>query len=332
MKVVIPFLAVLAVVLAGYVGVGVLELPIVFGVILPYTAVALFICGFVYRIVHWARSPVPFRIPTTCGQQKTLDWIKSDRLENPHDTKGVIGRMALEVFFFRSLLRNTKTEVHDDGGPKVTYGWSLWLWVAALAFHYAFLIVFLRHLRFFTEPVPALVSLLGTVDGFFHIGVPPILLTGLLLLGAVGFLLVRRLVVPQVRYISLPADYFPLFLILGIATTGILLRHFVRTDVVGVKELAMGLASFKFAVPEGIHWLFYVHLLLVSALIAYFPWSKLMHLGGVFLSPTRNLANSNRMRRHINPWNAPVKVHTYEEYEDDFRDRMKDAGIPVDKE
>jgi hypothetical protein len=50
------------------------------------------------------------------------------------------------------------------------------------------------------------------------------------------------------------------------------------------------------------------------------------------MSPTRNLANSNRMKRHINPWNGPVKVHTYEEYEDEFRDKMKAAGLPVDKE
>jgi len=60
--------------------------------------------------------------------------------------------------------------------------------------------------------------------------------------------------------------------------------------------------------------------------------SKLVHMGGVFLSPTRNLANDNRMRRHINPWNYPVKVHSYEEYEDEFRDKMKPAGIPVEKE
>jgi hypothetical protein len=57
-----------------------------------------------------------------------------------------------------------------------------------------------------------------------------------------------------------------------------------------------------------------------------------MHLGGVFFSPTRNLANNNRSRRHINPWNYRVQVHTYEEYEDEFRDRMKEAGIPVEKE
>jgi hypothetical protein len=38
------------------------------------------------------------------------------------------------------------------------------------------------------------------------------------------------------------------------------------------------------------------------------------------------------MVRHVNPWNYPVKVHTYEEYEDDFRVKMKNAGLPVEKE
>jgi hypothetical protein len=70
----------------------------------------------------------------------------------------------------------------------------------------------------------------------------------------------------------------------------------------------------------------------VSVLLAYFPFSKLMHLGGIFLSPTRNLPADTRATRHVNPWNYPVHVHTYEEYEDDFREKMVDAGLPVDKQ
>jgi len=54
-------------------------------------------------------------------------------------------------------------------------------------------------------------------------------------------------------------------------------------------------------------------------------------MGGVFLSPTRNLANTNRARRHLNPWNGPVPVHTYEEWEDEFRDKIRAAGIPLEK-
>jgi hypothetical protein len=33
----------------------------------------------------------------------------------------------------------------------------------------------------------------------------------------------------------------------------------------------------------------------------------------------------------VNPWNYPVKVHTYEEWEDEFRDKMKAAGLPVER-
>ena len=57
-----------------------------------------------------------------------------------------------------------------------------------------------------------------------------------------------------------------------------------------------------------------------------------MHVAGVFLSPTRNLKNNSRMERHVNPWNYPVKIHTYEEYENEFRENMKEAGVPVEKE
>jgi nitrate reductase gamma subunit len=138
--------------------------------------------------------------------------------------------------------------------------------------------------------------------------------------------------IPPLRYLSLSSDYFPLFLILAVVLSGLLMRHFYKVDLLKVKELAMGWVSFSPVVPEGIGPLFYLHLFLVSVLLAYFPMSKLMHMGGIFLSPTRNLANNNRMKRHINPWNYPVKVHTYEEYEDEFREKMKAAGLPVEKE
>jgi nitrate reductase gamma subunit len=312
-----------------YLGVGGAGLESVFGIVVPYAALVLFLLGFVLRILKWARSAVPFRITTTCGQQKTLPFIKNDNLENPHDLMGVLGRMAAEVLFFRSLFRNTKAKLTEDGD--LAYGRDKWLWGAALVFHWSFLVVLVRHYRFFAEPVPSFVWGLQAVDGFFHIGVPILYLTGLLLLASVTYLFIRRVVIPQLNYISLAADYFPLFLIIAIAGSGILMRHFYKVDVVTVKELAMGLVSFQPAVPEGIGLIFFVHLFFVSALFAYFPFSKLMHLGGVFMSPTRNLANNNRAVRHVNPWDYEVKTHTYEEYEDEFRDVMRDAGLPLEK-
>ncbi len=330
MKALISFIAVLALAAIAYVGVGMLGLQYLFAVVIPYLAVADFVIFMIVRILKWGSSPVPFRIPTTCGQQKSFPWIKHSKLENPSGILGVWGRMALEVFFFRSLFRNLKTQLRD--GKQLTYGEAKWLWAAGLAFHWSFLIILIRHLRFFTEHVPAAVKLVEGLDSFLQVGVPLLYMTDAVLLGAVAYLFLRRIGLPQVRYISLINDYFPLFLIFGIGLTGVLMRYFYKTDIVSVKMLTMSLVSFSPAVPKGIGIIFYIHLFFLCTLFAYFPFSKLVHMGGVFMSPTRVLANTSRVKRHINPWNYPVHVHTYEEYENDFRDKMKNAGLPVEKE
>ena len=327
--------AVVALVLLAFLGVSAAGLQVVFGVIVPYAAVSVFLIGIVYRMLKWATVPVPFRITTTCGQQKSLPWIKRSPLENPSNGVWTAARMALEVLTFRSLFRNTSVSLVDDekstGGKRIVYNANFFLWLGAIAFHYCFLVILLRHFRFFTEPVVFFVPLIQFLDGFFQVGAPVVYLTSLIILGALGYLLFRRFANPQVRYISLAADYFPLFLLLGIVISGILMRYFFKVDVVKAKELTMGLIGLHPVVPDGIGALFYVHLFLVSALVVYFPFSKLMHMGGVFLSPTRNLSNNNRARRHINPWDYPVDVHTYEHWEEEYRDKLEMAGIPLDK-
>ena len=326
------FLAVIGLFLIAYVGTEAVGLHWIFGVLIPYAALLVFIIGFGRRVMSWARSTVPFRIPTTCGQQMTLPWIRPNSIDNPTTTGGVVVRMFLEIVAFRSLFRNTRMKAKEDG--RITYQLEIFLWLGALAFHYAFATVLVRHLRFFMEPVPVPLKLLERVDAFFQFGLPVVYLSGLVLAAAVLYLALRRVFIPAVRYISLANDFFPLFLIFGIAFTGILMRYVAKVDIVGIKALTMGLVTFSFpdtAVLQGIGGLFYGHLFFVSVLLACFPFSKLMHLGGIFLSPTRNLTTDSRARRHVNPWNYPVKVHTYEEYEDDFREKMVEAGLPVVK-
>ncbi|MFZ3123206.1 MAG: sulfate reduction electron transfer complex DsrMKJOP subunit DsrM [Thermodesulfovibrionales bacterium] len=329
MRILFSFFAVIALVLSAYAGVEIANLQFLFGVVIPYAAIAIFILGFIYRVLKWGNSPVPFRIPTTCGQQNSLPWIKQNKIENPSSILGVIIRMALEVLIFRSLFRNLKTQLQEG---KIVYGEAKWLWLAGLAFHWSFLIIFVRHFRFFLQDTPSFLKAIEGLDSFLQVGVPLLYMTDVVLLGAVTYLFFRRVFIPQVKYISLAADYFPLFLIFGIAASGVLMRYFYKVHIVGVKELAMGLVSLTPVIPQGIGVIFYIHLFLICILLAYFPLSKLMHMGGVFLSPTRNLANNNRAVMHVNPWNYPVKVHTYAEYEDDFRDKMKAAGLPVEKE
>lgn len=314
----------------GYAGGQVGGLRFVFGTVLPYAAVVTFLAGIAYRVVRWTASPVPFKIPTTSGQQKSLPWIKQSKLDSPFTGLETLGRMALEILLFRSLFRNTRAELR--GGPRLVYGEEKWLWLAAIAFHYSFLMVFLRHLRFFMEPTPAFINTLQALDGFFQIGAPTLLWTGVILPAALLYLLARRLFEPQVRYISLFTDYFALFLLIGLAVSGLLMRYFTKVDIIAIKQLGVGMVTGSPVIPASVGPLFFVHLFLLSALIAYFPFSKLMHMPGVFLSPTRNLPNNNRAVRHVNPWNYPVKVHTYEEWEEEFRDKIVAAGLPLDKE
>jgi len=329
MRILFSFFAVIALALIAYAGVKIANLQFLFGVVIPYIAIAIFILGFIYRVLKWGSSPVPFRIPTTCGQQESLSWIKQNKIENPSSASGVVIRMALEVLLFRSLFRNLKTQLKEG---KLVYGEAKWLWLAGLAFHWSFLIIFVRHFRFFLQNTPSFIKTIEGLDSFLQVGIPLLYMTDIVLLGAVTYLFLRRVFIPQVNYISLAADYFPLFLILGIASSGVVMRYFYKVHIVGVKELAMGLVTLSPVIPQGVGVMFYIHLFLICTLLAYFPLSKLMHMGGVFLSPTRNMANNSRRARHINPWNYPVHIHTYEEYENDFREKMKKAGIPVEKE
>jgi nitrate reductase gamma subunit len=329
MKILYSFAAITALILGGAMASQFAWSRAAIAIVFPYAALAVFTIGFAYRVVRWALAPVPFRIPTTCGQQKSLPWIKPARLDNPSSFPGVVGRMLLEVLLFRSLFRNSKVELQSG---RLIAGEDKYLWLGALAFHWSLLMILLRHLRLVVEPVPAFILWLQRADGFFQVGVPEIYISDVVILGALGYLLLRRLRNPLVRYISLFTDYFALLLLLSIAVSGVLMRYLTRVDVVAIKQFALSLAAFTPALPQSAGAMFYIHLLLVSALAAYLSHSKVMHMGGVLLSPTRNLANNNRMQRHVNPWNYPVKTHTYAEWEQEFRDKLVAAGLPVEAE
>jgi len=327
MNVLYSLIAVLLIVLLGSLAGHANSARVFFAIIVPYSALAIFLIGICYRVLRWAWTPVPFRIPTSCGQQRSLPWIKASPVDNPSTVWGVLARMGLEVLAFRSLFRNNQARIEKD---RLVIGENKYLWLAAIAFHWSLLMILLRHLRLLVEPVPVFVLALERLDGFFQISIPAFYASDVILLAALAYLLLRRLRDPLVRYISLFTDYFALFLLLGIGISGMLMRYVLGTDVVAAKQLALGLASFHPIVPPAVAPVLLVHVGLVSTLAAYFPFSKLMHMGGIFLSPTRNLANNNRSKRHVNPWNYPVKAHTYAEWEGEFRDKIKVAGLPLD--
>lgn len=327
MKALMAAAAVVALALAGAAAGAVPGGTAAVSVVLPYAAFLTLIVGVVWRVWQWAASPVPYRIPTTCGQQRSLPWIRSAPLDNADTGAMAAIRVALEALTFRSLLRNSRARLSRG---HLEFSEARLLWLTSLALHWSLLVIVLRHLRLALQPTPFFVPPLDALDGILRIGAPPLLITDVLLVAALVYLLGRRLVNPLLRYMSFFTDYFALLLLLGIALSGMAMRYVAPVNLVSIKALVLGLARFHPAVPASPDGLFLVHLLLVSTLAIYLPFSKLMHFGGVFLSPTRNLANNSRRVRHINPWNHPVPTHTYAQWEAEYADKLKLAGLPVE--
>ncbi|MGE5142841.1 MAG: respiratory nitrate reductase subunit gamma [Acidobacteriota bacterium] len=229
-----------------------------------YAAAALLVGGLAYRIRIYARTPAPLRIPTTPA---------------PLDTRGVAWRMTREVALFESLFKSNK-----------------WTWALGWLFHAALLLVLARHLRYFTEPVWALVAWLQPFG----------LYAGFAMVAALAGLWVRRLAVGRVRYISTPSDHLILLLLVLVGATGLGMKYAAHTDVVALKAFVLGLLYFDWQ-PLPQDPLLLVHLALVALLMAIFPVSKLLHAPGVFFSPTRNQPDDARERRHVAAWAAALE-------------------------
>jgi nitrate reductase gamma subunit len=229
-----------------------------------YAAAAVLAVGLALKIRVYLRVPAPLKIPTTPA---------------PTTTGGVAMRLAREVVFFESLFKASK-----------------WTWIFGWMFHAALLLVLLRHLRYFQQPVwdiIAFVQPFGTYAGFAMVA------------GLAG-LWARRWLVDRVRYISTPSDHLHLALLLAIGLTGLGMRFVRHTDIVAVKTYMLGLMRFDIH-PLPADPILLVHLSLVALLMFVFPISKLLHAPGLFFSPTRNQADTSREQRHVAAWAAALE-------------------------
>ena len=205
---------------------------------------------------------------------KTPAPLKIPTTPAPTTKGGVVFRMIKEVTIFESLFKSNK-----------------WIWLFGWLFHFGLFLVLLRHLRYFTDPVWWWVALLQPFGKYAAFA---------MLFGLAG-LLVRRIVVDRVRYISAPSDYLMLLLIIGIGVTGALMTFVTHTDIVTLKSYLLGLMVFDIrTMPTDT--ILIIHLSLVILLMAIFPISKLLHAPGVFFSPTRNQVDNPREQRHVAPW------------------------------
>jgi nitrate reductase gamma subunit len=75
----------------------------------------------------------------------------------------------------------------------------------------------------------------------------------------------------------------------------------VHTDVVMVKDFFTGLWGLSVGnLPMDP--LLLLHLSLVMVLMVLLPFSKLLHIPGIFFSPSRNQVDNPREQRHLAEW------------------------------
>jgi len=222
-----------------------------------YLSLLIFVIGISYKIIQYWQTPVPLKIPIAPA---------------PINVSGVFMRMILEVLLFKSLFKSSK-----------------WTWFFGWIFHFALVLLFLRHLVYFwPDEIPAI---LMKTEPFKYAAFP-------LIIGLLG-LLGRRLFVDRVRYISTPSDYLMLVLFLVIGVSGMLMTFaHNHPNMLVVKNFAVGLITLNWSeLPSNL--IFLAHILLVFILIAIFPISKLLHAPGVFFSPTLNQVDNARKKRHL---------------------------------
>lgn len=229
--------------------------------VLLYAATAVLVVGVGLKIRVYLRTPSPLKIPTTPA---------------PTTQGGVALRLTREVVLFESLFKASK-----------------WTWIFGWTFHAALLLVLLRHLRYFQQPVWQPVVLVQAIGAY----------AGLAMVAGLAGLWARRWLVDRVRYISTPSDHLHLVLLLAIGLSGLAMRFVSHTDIVALKAFTLGLLRLDLQ-PLPADPLLLMHLALVALLMAIFPISKLLHAPGLFFSPTRNQADNSREQRHLTPWAA----------------------------
>ncbi len=237
--------------------------------ILFYLATILLLGGIAVKIWNYAKTPAPLKIPT---------------MPAPRNGMGVFFRILREVVFFESLFKSNK-----------------WIWLFSYMFHLALLLVLLRHLRYFTQPVWWWVEIIQP----FGIYAAFAMIIGL------SALLLRRIFVKRIKYISNLSDYLMLLLLLLIAASGLAMKFVSHTDIIAVKAYMLGLLHLQIK-ELPLSPILLTHLLSVILLMIIFPISKLLHGIGIFFSPTRNQIDNSREKRHLADWAKKLENNNFE--------------------
>jgi len=219
------------------------------GLILPYLSLSIFVIGTIYRVARLSSVPNPHII--------SLFPLPKSKLASSCS-------LIKDVIFFRKLFENNKS-----------------LWTGTFLFHIGLFLALIGHfvgipfegnqfvlLGFSIKESNYLSNMLGG-------------LAGIMLFAGLFILLIRRIMLFEIRVLSDPSDYFDLVILLLIALTGNGMRFLSPLEYAQAKTYLLGILTFTpVPVPDNI-W-FILHFTMVLILIIYFPMSKMFHCIGAF--------------------------------------------------
>ncbi|UCG78380.1 MAG: hypothetical protein JSV21_00650 [Nitrospirota bacterium] len=149
----------------------------------------------------------------------------------------------LDIILFRRLLRVNRA-----------------LWIGEWVFHVSFALVLLGHLRYIMQPVPGIVMELNCIGK--HAGY-------VLPLSLLYILIVRLVISEKGEYFSV-RNLVLVSVIFILGATGVIMRYFVRPDVIDIKHYVLGVLAFD-PNPLPLDPVFLLHYILFLVLLLFLP-------------------------------------------------------------
>lgn len=174
-----------------------------------------------------------------------LAWWKAQRLDHEASppqprTFNTCMLTAADILFFNRLLNVNPA-----------------LWIGEWVFHASFLLVLLRHLRYFLDPVPILIWRMQT----------PGLIAGYILPFSLLYILFIRIMTRHEKYTS-RQNLSLLGLAFGISSIGVMMHAWFKPDLVNVKLFILGILSFApAALPGSVLFVLHFSLFLIFVLL-----------------------------------------------------------------
>ena len=227
-------------------------MDVILGILLPYFTIVFFIGAMIHRVNTWRNMAAPKMTLTPAPDPGFPRFVQ----------------MVKETVFFKNLYLEDKS-----------------FWAMGWIFHACLALIFVGHFRALSSIPDAILGSLGMSAGGMN--TMSIVLgggAGIVILVAVGLLVYRRFTIKRVKEITTGADLFALSLILLIIITGDLMRLTASADLLEqTRTYFLGLVTFQNAPMPASGW-FKIHYFLGMTLFSYIPFSKILHLGGIFFT------------------------------------------------